>query len=104
MGMRNIIGAAVKPLGIQTITDAQGAQTLTLPTTAVPSGSVIYATFQATVTTWAFSDVTTRSPTTANCQVVNPNLEPWPYTGDLSKVQVWCTTANAKLLVHYYRG
>lgn len=92
------IGSAWKPIGIQCVTDAAGPQILTQPTTGIR-----FATFQGTVTTWNFSDVTTVSPTAANCQFVNPNQPPWIYVGDLSKIQVWCTTAAAKLLVHYYK-
>jgi len=95
----NIIGGHWVPLGIQCVTDAAGPQVLSLPT----NGVVQFATFQATVTTWAFSDITTVSPTAANCQVINPNLHPMVYAGDLTKIQIWCTTAAAKLLVHYYK-
>lgn len=94
----NVIGGHWKALGIQAVTGAAGPLTLT-----IPAGVVQFATFQSDVTTWAFSDVTTVSPTTFNCHTIYPAQAPWPYVGDLSKVQVTCTTVAAKLIVHYYR-
>ena len=89
-------------VGIQCVTDATGPQVLTLPTT-VDVTTTLFATFQASGTTWNFSDVTTVSPTTGNTQVINPGLAPMAYVGRLEKLQFWCTTAAAKLLVHYYK-
>lgn len=95
----NVIGGHWVPLAIQCVTGAAGPQVLTLPTT----GAVQFATFQSDATTWRFSDVTTLSPTLATCQIINPGQAPWPYAGDLSKVQIWCTTVAAQFLVHYYK-
>lgn len=96
------ISSRWSPAGIQCVTDAAGPQVLTLPTT-VDVTSTLFCTLQSTVTTWNFSDVTSVSPTAANTQVINPNLPPMIYVGPLNKLQFWCTTANAKLLVHYYK-
>lgn len=94
----NVIGGHWKSVGIQCVTGTQGPISLT-----IPSGNPQFATIQSDVTTWTFSDVTTVSPTTLNCQIIFPGQAPWPYVGDLSKVQVSCTTVAAKLLVHFYK-
>lgn len=103
------VGSLWECMGIQTITNAAGPQVLTPPTTGGVTvfntrGAPKFATVQASVTTWSFTDITTVSPTTAACQYVNPGNNPMVMpVRDLSKLQFWCTTAAASLFVHYYK-
>lgn len=98
----NVVGGHWRSIGIQTVTGAAGPLTLTIPSPTI-AGPVQFITLQSDVTTWWFSDVTTVSPTTLNCQQIFPGQAPWAYAGDPTKIQVTCTTVAAKLNVHYYR-